>query len=102
MTIPHGNNTENNTLIDRHAALLHELAKLFDYTYVLDFAKYAPVYDKELRRKLYLGGHLNAAGYLLTGRMVSSYIEYIIRNSMEDFAQAGFIGTPFHNCNVKW
>ena len=42
-------------------------------------------------------------GYLLTGKMVSSYIDYIVRNNMEDFAQLGFIGKDgVHNCQAKW
>ncbi|MEA4890375.1 MAG: SGNH/GDSL hydrolase family protein [Clostridiaceae bacterium] len=102
MSMPHDENTEQNAIKDKHAAMLYELAQIFDYTYVLDFTQYAPVYDKEFQRNFYLGGHLNAAGYLLTGRMVSSYIDYIVRNNAEDFAQVGFIGTPYHNCNAKW
>ncbi len=102
MSMPHDDDAEKNAMKDRHAALLYELAALFDFTYVLDFARYAPVYDKAFKRNFYLGGHLNAAGYLLTGRMVSSYIDYIIRNNPEDFTQVGFIGTPFHNSTAKW
>ena len=75
---------------------------VFDYTYVLDFRKYAPVYDESFKKKFYLGGHLNAAGYRLTAKMTESYIDYIIRHNMEDFAQVAFIGTPFHNCEAKW
>lgn len=102
MSMPHDDDAAKNALKDKHAALLYELAALFDFTYVLDFARYAPVYDKVFKRNFYLGGHLNAAGYLLTGRMVSSYIDYIIRNNPEDFTQVGFIGTPFHNSTAKW
>ena len=85
-----------------HAALLHEIADKFDHTYVLDFNKYAPVYDAEFKRNFYLGGHMNAAGYRLTADMVMSYIDYIIRNNPEDFAEVGFIGTDLHNVNGKW
>ncbi|MDY3928758.1 MAG: SGNH/GDSL hydrolase family protein [Clostridia bacterium] len=87
---------------DLHQKLLYDMAELFDYTYVLDFRKYAPVYDDDFKKKFYLGGHLNAAGYLLTAKMVMSYIDYIIRNNMEDFAQVGFIGKDFHNVSAKW
>lgn len=102
MTMPHEDDAVGNAIKDKHAALLYGFAEMFDYTYVLDFAKYAPVYNEKFKQNFFLGGHLNAAGYLLTARMVSSYIDYIIRNNMEDFMQVGFIGTPFHNCTAKW
>ena len=87
---------------NRHAAILHSLAKLFDYTYVLDFRRYVPVYDEEFRRDFALGGHLNPMGYQITARMTAAYIDYIIRSHPEDFAQVGFIGCPFHNRQAKW
>lgn len=86
---------------DRHAALLHEIADLFENCYVLDFRKYAPIYDEEFRKNFYLAGHMNAAGYRLTALMVESYIDYIVRNNPDDFRQIGFVGTPFYNENEK-
>ena len=63
---------------------------------------FSPVQDAEYRRNFYLGGHLNAAGYLLTSRMVAAYMDYIIRNHPEDFAQVGFIGGDVHYIGAKW
>ena len=40
---------------------------------------------------------MNPMGYLLTARMVVSYIDYIIRSDMRRFAQVGFINTPWKN-----
>lgn len=103
MTMPRDcDNAEGAAKKEAHARLLYDLANLFDYTYVLDFNKYAPVYDAEFHRHFFLGGHLNAAGYLLTARMTAAYIDYIIRNNPDDFTQAGFIGTPFYNHDAKW
>lgn len=102
MTMLHSGDPEHDRVVDEHAALLHEIAKVFDFTYVMDMAKYAPVQDAQYRRNFYLGGHLNAAGYLLTSRMVAAYMDYIIRNNPEDFAQVGFIGGQVHNCQAKW
>lgn len=102
MTMLHEGGEEHDRIVDAHAALLHEIAGVFDFTYVIDFAKYAPVYDAEFRQNFYLGGHLNSAGYLLTSRMVASYMDYIIRNHPDDFTQVGFIGHPFHNRDAKW
>jgi lysophospholipase L1-like esterase len=85
-----------------HAALLHEMADLFDYTYVIDLNRYAPVYDAEFKRRYYLGGHMNPAGYILTARMMESYIDYIVRHNPEDFLQIPFIGKGYHNTRAKW
>lgn len=85
-----------------HAALLHEMAELFDYTYVIDLHRYAPIYDAEFKRRYYLGGHMNPAGYILTARMMESYIDYIVRHNPEDFLQIPFIGKGYHNVSAKW
>ncbi len=102
MTMPKETNEEHNKLKEQHAKLLHDMADLFDNTYVLDFYQYAPVYDDEFKRRFYLGGHMNAAGYVLTAKMVMSYIDYIIRHNPEDFVQVPFIGKQYHNHNLKW
>lgn len=86
----------------KHRALLYDLAKTFTRTYVIDLAEYGPCYDAEFRRNFYLGGHLNAAGYLLTAQMVMSYIDYLVRKEPEDFAQVGFINKGFHNMQARW
>ncbi len=88
--------------IDKAAALFYDIAKLYEFTYVLDFAKYAPHHDKEFISRFYLGGHLNACGYQLTAWQVMSYIDYIIRNNPDDFKQAAFIGKDVHHCGAKW
>ncbi len=103
MTIPKSEDSEGLKKIrDNHAKLLYDMAELFDYTYVLDLRKYAPEYDAEFKHNFYLGGHMNPAGYMLTAKMVMSYIDYLIRHNPEDFAQVGFIGTGHHNVSAKW
>ncbi len=101
MTMPSENN-EDDTKREAHARLLYELAEVFDYTYVIDLYKYAPVYDGEFKKNFYLGGHLNPMGYVLTAKMVMSYIDYYIRCAPEDFKQIGFIGKGVHNYTEKW
>lgn len=102
MTFPRKDSESHNETADKHAECLYSLAEIFDYTYVLDIRKYGPVYDAEFRRQFNLGGHMNPMGYMFTAKMTESYIDYIIRHNMEDFAQVGFIGTPFHNRQAKW
>lgn len=96
MTIPYSD-TKTEERIASEDALAEEIRKFVDKTkncYVLDFRKYAPVYDKKFNDTFMLG-HMTPAGYLLTAKMVMSYIDYIIRNNPEDFSQVGFIGTPY-------
>ena len=81
--------------VAEHAALLHGMAARWPNTWVIDLARFGPVYDADFRRQFYLGGHMNPAGYWLTSRLVAAYIDYIVRHDMPAFSQAGFIGTPW-------
>ena len=99
LTIPRSSNrpSERAALEDEHARLLYAMAERFENTYVIDLRRYAPIYDQEFRDYFYLNGHLNPCGYILTAKMVMSYMDYIIRSNMDDFREAGLIGTPFVN-----
>jgi len=63
-------------------------------TYVLDLRKYGPLHDQKFNDNFRLG-HMTPTGYMIMSKMIMSYIDYIIRNNHEDFAQVGFIGTPY-------
>ncbi|MBR2375851.1 MAG: SGNH/GDSL hydrolase family protein [Clostridia bacterium] len=78
-----------------HRDLLIDLSKLFTNTYVVDLYEYAPVYDQEFFEKYWLG-HMNPMGYVLSARMIESYIDYLIRKNPQDFNQVGFIGTELY------
>ena len=75
--------------------LLEELTEFFSRTYLIDLYTYAPVYDEEFRSKFVLG-HMTATGYILTAKLLESYIDYIIRKNPKDFNQVGFIGTDLY------
>lgn len=102
MTMPRSGNPERDAIEEAHAALLHDIAARWEFTYVIDLFRDAPVYDDEWKAIFNMGGHMNPVGYLVTAKMVASYIDYIIRNNIEDFKQIGFIGTPHHNAHYKW
>ena len=92
MTMPKGDREE----VEPHAALLCQMAKLFENTYVLELNKYSPDFsDKAFTKHFFCGGHMNAAGYIMMAQLVTSYIDYIVRHNFEDFSQTGFIGTPY-------
>ena len=101
MTMPRESKDDVNEKFDMHADFLRSLPKYFKNLYVLDFRKYAPYYGEAFRDRYYMSGHLNPAGYLLTARMVESYIDFIIRSDYKNFAQVGFIGTGFYNKDEK-
>ncbi len=75
--------------------LLEQFTQYFDRTYLIDLFTYAPAND-DAYRDVFRLGHLTATGYILTARMVESYIDYIIRQNPKDFSQVGFIGTDLY------
>lgn len=72
---------------------INELVGFFDNTYLIDLNTYAPVYDDKFVENFNLYGHLNPMGYILTAKMVDSYIDYIIRHNPNDFKTVGFINS---------
>ncbi len=80
---------------------IRQIAELFDNTYLIDLEKYAFPYDAEFNKLFCLGGHMNPMGYVLTAKIITSYIDYIIRHNMEDFFQVPFIGREQYNVDYK-
>ena len=74
-----------------HRDLLEQMTELFENTYLIDLFTYAPVND-EAYKSVFRLGHMTPTGYILTARMIESYIDYIIRKKPKDFNQVGFIG----------
>lgn len=75
--------------------LLEDFTRFFKNTYLIDLFTYGPVYDKKFRENFFLG-HMTATGYLLSARIIESYIDYLIRKNPRDFNQVGFIGTDLY------
>jgi len=96
MTIPYSDlkTDERNERDEELSEALRKFSIKFKNVYTLDFRKYGPVHDQKFNDNFRLG-HMTPTGYLLTAKMVMSYIDYIIRNNPDDFAQVGFIGTPY-------
>ena len=70
------------------------LSEKFSNTYVIDLEKYAPLLEDRFK-KTFFRGHMTVAGYLAFSKIVMSYIDWIVRNHHEEFAEVGFIGTPY-------
>lgn len=75
-----------------YANLLGDLTEVFSNSFVIDLYQYAPVYDRKFKENFYLNGHMNAAGYLLTAKMIESYVDWIVRNHAKEFSTNGLIG----------
>lgn len=73
--------------------LLYKFTEIFDNSYVIDLYKYGPVYDEKFKEEFYLHGHMSAAGYVFTARLIDSYIDYIIRHNADDFKNVPFINS---------
>ena len=70
---------------------VYTIAECFDNTYIIDLYEYAPIYNQKFRDKFFLGGHMNPCGYLLSAKIIASYIDYIIRHNLKDFEMTAFI-----------
>lgn len=93
VTIPKGERPTQEDKIQAVNSLFYDIAGCFENAYVIDLYKYGPVYDDNFKEKFYLYGHLNPSGYILTARMIDSYIDYIIRHNPEDFKTIGLVNS---------
>ena len=95
VSMPREGDVEKDEIRRKHRDLLADFTKTFKNTYLIDLFAYAPEYNAEFKERFFLG-HMTATGYVLTARMVESYIDYIIRHNPKDFSQVGFIGTDLY------
>lgn len=104
VTMPVDPNDDRNELHNRHGEFFRDLARIYQFAYVIDLRKYAPVYDESFKKIYYLGGHMNAMGYLMTANMIMRYIHHIVLEKPGEFSQTGFIGreNDLHNENALW
>ena len=86
---------ERIALKERHREILTELAEKLGNAYVIDLYEYGFAQTPEIRRDLYLSGHMAPVGYMVIAKMITSYIDYIIRHNMEDFKLVGLTGYDY-------
>ena len=75
-----------------HRQALYDLAEYFGNSYVIDLYEYGPYFDKEYVEQFNLYDHYNPMGYILTAKMIDSYIDYIVRHNADDFRRVPFMG----------
>jgi len=44
---------------------------------------------------------MTAAGYMFVARMMTSYIDYIIRHNLEDFKTVGLMGFDYDRTKIQ-
>ncbi len=93
VTFPHLVEPELEETVQGMIKGLYGLSERFDNTYVIDLYRYGPVYDARFQEQFYRHGHMSPAGYLLTARLIDSYIDYIVRHHPQQFKHIGFVGT---------
>ncbi len=81
--------------------LILDFEKAFTHTNVVDLYTYAPKYDEDFKRKFYYNGHLNASGYYLTAKFVSSLITRIVLEKPEEFYQVPLINKKPYNHEIE-
>ena len=90
----------NDELIEKHKDVLYSLSAIFKNVYVIDLCTYLPEYTKEFWDLYGLHSHMNPMGYVFTAKVISSYMDYIIRHNMKDFKQVALIGTDMYDENL--
>jgi len=93
VTFPNVPNPDREDITRRMIDSLYALTEIFDNSYVIDLHQYGPVYDAEFKKNFFMFGHMNPMGYIVTARLIDSYIDYIVRHRPDDFKTVGFVGT---------
>ena len=67
----------------------------FDNCYYINLFDNEVAYNTDFKEMYFNGFHENAMGYLRTAWVISSYVDWIIRNNYADFREVAFIGTDY-------
>ena len=93
VTMPKEPEIDGNSAKEVVCDRIREMAEHFENAYVIDLHKYAPVCDAKFKEAFFMENHMNPQGYVLMADIISSYIDYIIRNNPKDFEEVAFIGS---------
>ena len=94
--LPHTRNTAETIAVANTA--IKAIAELYpDNCYVLDLETYYVQRSdvSAYKVKYYNGGHRNAMGYKELANVYATYIDWIIRNNIADFANVQFVETDY-------
>ena len=89
ITSPGGGNEWNQVI----RCLVNHFRSIYGNTiWLIDFETYNPI-TPEISANCNLNGHLSAFGYLYYAYQISTYIDWLIRNNIDDFRGTSLIGT---------
>ena len=95
MTNPYPRNTpETGWNYEGYDDAVRYMANTFENVFLIDFQKYAK--DFHIDGNLWYSGHMTAIGYQQSAWLISTYIDWIIRNNPKDFRDVQWIGTDYY------
>lgn len=85
------------TTREEYNKVISDLCDKFDGVYLIDLYKYAPdfYYEPNFYNTYFHPSHMTALGYQWLAWTICTYIDWIIRNNMQDFANQQFVGTEY-------
>lgn len=85
------------TTREEYNKVISDLCDKFNGVYLIDLYKYAPdfYYEPNFYNTYFHPSHPTALGYQWIAWTICTYIDWIIRNNMNDFANQQFVGTQY-------
>lgn len=85
------------TTREEYNKVISDLCDKFNGVYLIDLYKYAPdfYYEPNFYNTYFHPSHMTALGYQWLAWTICTYIDWIIRNNMQDFANQQFVGTQY-------
>lgn len=85
------------TIREEYNKVISDLCDKFNRVYMIDLYKYAPdfYYEPNFYNTYFHPSHPTALGYQWIAWTICTYIDWIIRNNMHDFANQQFVGTQY-------
>ena len=85
------------TTREEYNKVISDLCDKFNGVYLIDLYKYAPdfYYEPNFHNTYFHPSHMTALGYQWIAWTICTYIDWIIRNNMHDFANQQFVGTQY-------
>lgn len=85
------------TIREQYNKVISDLCDKFNGVYLIDLYKYAHdfYYEPNFYNTYFHPSHMTALGYQWIAWTICTYIDWIIRNNMHDFANQQFVGTQY-------
>lgn len=95
LTMPKRNDATTDPVWESYNVQIRAMASVFADVYVLDLYNFAPIFGGEWAVRYNNKFHLCAPGYLYLAFLISSYIDWIVRDKIQEFKEVGLYGTTY-------